>query len=154
MPTLRTYLVIVDNTPESRVAMRYAALRASHVQAHVTLLFAIPATEFMQWGGVQEIIQAEAEAAAEALLASIADELFALSGERPSIIVRQGVTTDLIMATVAADPSIHALVLGAAPKGTPGPLVDFFAGERAGQLPCLVMIVPGGVGDDRLAELT
>ncbi len=154
MPTLRTYLVIVDNTPESRVAMRYAALRASHVQARVTLLHAIPATEFMQWGGVQEIIQAEAEAAAEALLANIADELFALSGERPSIIVRQGVTTDLIMATVAADPSIHALVLGAAPKGTPGPLVDFFAGERAGQLPCLVMIVPGGVGDDRLAELT
>lgn len=151
---IRAYLVVVDDSPESRLAMRYAALRAVRVGARVTLLHVLAASEFMQWGGVQELIEAEATAAAEALLAGVADELVALTGQRPSVIVRQGEATVAIMEIVTADPSIHALVLGAAPRGAPGPLVDFFAGERAGQLPCLVMIVPGGLSAERLADLT
>lgn len=154
MDNARTYLVVVDDTPESRVAMRYAALRAAHVDARVTLLHTMPVTEFIQWGGVQDLIEAEAKATAEALLAGVADELFALSGQRPGMIVRQGEATVAVLETVAADPSIRALVLGAAIKGAPGPLVSFFAGERAGALPCLVMIVPGGLDDARMADLT
>lgn len=150
----RTYLVVVDNTPESRVAMRFAALRASHVGARVCLLHTMPPTEFIQWGGVQELIEAETKDKAEALLAGVADELFALSGQRPGMIVRQGEATTAVLETVTADPSIKALVLGAAQKGAPGPLVSFFAGERAGALPCLVMIVPGGLDDLRLSDLT
>lgn len=153
MADVRTFLVVVDDTPESRVAMRYAALRAAHVDARVILLHTTPATEFMEWGGVQELIEAEAGAKAEALLASVADELMTLSGQRPGIIVRTGEATAAVLAVVAADPSIRALVLGAAPGGAPGPLISFFAGERAGALPCLVMIVPGGLDDARLAEL-
>ena len=154
MEAVRTFLVVVDDTPESRVAMRYAALRAAHVDARVTLLHAIPLTEFIQWGGVQDLIEADAKAKAEALLAGVADELVALSGQRPGMIVRQGEATAIVLETIAADPSIRALVLGAASKGAPGPLVAFFAGESAGTLPCLVMIVPGGLDDVRLAELT
>lgn len=149
----RTFLVVVDDTPESRVAMRFAALRAAHVDAHVTLLHTMPVTEFMQWGGVQELIEAEAKANAEALLAGIAEELFVLSGQRPGMIVRQGEPIAAVLETVAADLSIRALVLGAAVKGAPGPLVAFFAGERAGTLPCLVMIVPGGLDEARLTDL-
>ena len=154
MVGVRSYLVVVDDTPESRVAMRYAALRAAHVDARVILLHPMPATEFMQWGGVQDLIEAEAKVKAEALLASVAEELFALSGQRPGTIVREGAATTVVLDTVAADPTIAALVLGAASKGAPGPLVAFFAGERAGALPCLVMIVPGGLDESRLAALT
>ena len=154
MNAVGTYLVVVDDTPESRVAMRYAALRAARVAARVTLLHTMPVTDFMQWGGVQELIEAEAKETAEALLTSVADELFTLSGQRPGMIVRQGEATAAVLETVAADPSIRALVLGAAPKGAPGPLVSFFAGERAGALPCLVIIVPGSLDDARLADLT
>lgn len=149
-----TYLVVVDDTPESRVAMRYAALRASHVGARVTLLHVLPPAEFMQWGGVQDLIEAEADESAAALLAGVADELARASGRSPGTIVRRGETIAVILETVAADPSIRALVLGAAVRGAPGPLVSFFAGERAGTLSCLVMIVPGGLDDARLAELT
>lgn len=134
--------------------MRFAALRAAHVGARVTLLHTMPATEFIQWGGVQDLIEAEAKDKADTLLASVADELFVLSGQRPGMIVRQGEATASVLETVTADPSIKALVLGAAQKGTPGPLVSFFAGEHAGTLPCLVMIVPGGLDDARLADLT
>ncbi len=133
--------------------MRFAALRAAHVDANVTLLHAMPATEFMAWGGVQDLIEAESKAKAEALLTAVADELFVLSGRRPGMIVREGEATAVVLETVAADPSIRALVLGAAPGGVPGPLVTFFAGERAGALSCLVIIVPGGLDDARLAAL-
>ncbi len=154
MTDARTFLVVVDDTPESRVAMRFAALRAGHVGAQVTLLHALPPTEFMAWGGVQDLIADEARTKADALLAAVADELFALSGIRPGMIVCEGEATVAVLATVAADPSIRALVLGAAVGGAPGPLVSFFAGEHAGALPCLVMIVPGGLDDARLTELT
>ncbi len=153
MAAVSSFLVVVDQTAESRVAMRFAALRAAHVGARVILLHALPPTEFMQWGGVQELIEAETKAAADALLASVADELFALSGQRPGMIVRTGEATAAVMETVAADASIRAIVLGAARGAVPGPLVTFFTGERAGTLPCLVIIVPGSLGDDRLAEL-
>ena len=148
-----SFLVVVDATPESRVAMRFAALRAAHVGGRVTLLHTMPPTEFMEWGGVQDLIEAETRAKAEALLTAVADELLALSGQRPGIIVRTGEATSAVLETIAGDASIRALVLGAAPGSAPGPLVSFFAGERAGSLPCLVIIVPGGVDDARLADL-
>ena len=153
MAVAPTFLVVVDETPESRVAMRFAALRAAHVGGRVTLLHAMPAPEFMAWGGVQDLIAAEATAKADALLAATADELFVLTGERPGMIVREGEPTAAVLEIVAADASIRALVLGAAPGGAPGPLVSFFAGERAGALSCLVIIVPGSLNDARLAEL-
>lgn len=148
-----TYLVVVDDTPESRIALRYAALRAAHVGAGLTLLHVLTPTEFMQWGGVQAAIESEALAAADALLGSIAVQCEAWTGVRPSVIVRNGETAASVMEVVAADPSIRALVLGAAVRGTPGPLVTFFSGERAGTLPCVVMIVPGGLDDARVEAL-
>ncbi|WP_419816458.1 universal stress protein [Glacieibacterium sp.] len=151
--TSATYLVVVDDTPESRVALRYAALRAAHVGAQLTLLHVMRPTEFMQWGGVQAAIEAEAQSSADTLLSGIAAQCVAWTGERPTLVVRTGEATDAVMEMVAADPSIRALVLGAAVKGAPGPLVSYFAGERAGTLPCLVMIVPGGLDDARVDAL-
>ena len=148
-----TYLVVVDDTPESRVALRYATLRASHVGARVTLLHVIPPTEFMAFGGVQATIEAETQAVADALLSGIAAQCEAWTGARPSLIVRRGTATAAVLDVLAGDGAIRALVLGAAVKGAPGPLVAFFAGERAGTLPCLVMIVPGGLDEGRLAAL-
>ena len=148
-----SYLVVVDDTPESRIALRWAALRASHVAARLTLLHAIPRTEFMAFGGVQATLEAEALTKADTLLAGIAAQCEAWTGARPGVVVRNGDAKDLVIETIAADSSIRALVLGAAVKGAPGPLVSYFAGERAGTLPCLVMIVPGGLDEARLDAL-
>ncbi len=148
-----SYLVVVDGTPEGRVALRWAALRAAHVDARLTLLHTIPKTEFMAFGGVQATLEAEAHAAADTLLSGIAAQCEAWTGQRPGVVVRSGEASAAVLETVAADPSIRALVLGAAVKGAPGPLVTFFAGERAGSLPCLVMIVPGGLDEARLDAL-
>ena len=78
--SVRTYLVVVDATPESRVALRYAALRARSVGGRVILLHVMPATEFMQWGGVQAAIEAEAAENAQALLAGKTNVVAASDG--------------------------------------------------------------------------
>jgi len=49
---------------------------------------------------------------------------------------------------------VAALVLGAAPAGSPGPLVAHFTGNDAGKLPCPVMIIPGSLTDQRLEQLS
>jgi nucleotide-binding universal stress UspA family protein len=149
----RSYLVVVDDTPESRVALRFAALRASHNAGHVALLHVIPPTDFIQWGGVQDVMEAEAQAKAEALLSEVAESVFAETGIRPSITVRSGKPAEEVMKAIEADPSLHMLVLGAASKGAPGPLVAFFSGEAVGRLPCPVVIVPGGLDDAAIERL-
>ncbi len=154
MDTAQTFLVVIDGTDESRVALRYATLRAAHVRARVSLLHIVPPQEFMQWGGVQEAMEAEALAEAETLLAGIAQEAAAIGGVRPDFVVKRGEAGPVILDHVAGDPSIRALVLAAAAKGAPGPLVSFFSGERAGTMPCIVMIVPGGLEAERLESLT
>ena len=149
-----TYLVVIDQSAESRVALRFAALRAGHVGARLALVNVVEPPEFMQWGGVQEAMAAEAEAEAEALLAALADEAETLAGVRPVTIILKGDAAPAIFDHVRGDATVRALVLGAAPRGAPGPLISFFAGERAGQLPCVVIIVPGGLDADRLESLT
>jgi nucleotide-binding universal stress UspA family protein len=149
----RSYLVVVDDTPESRLALRFAAKRAARNAGQVSILNVIPPTDFIQWGGVQDVIEAEAQEKAEALLAEVADAVLAETGIRPSIHVRSGKPVEEVRAAMDADPDLHLLVLGAASKGAPGPLVDFFSGESAGELPCPVLIVPGGLDEAALERL-
>lgn len=154
MDTAPTYLVAVDESAESRVALRFAAMRAGHVGARVAMIHVIRPPEFMQWGAVQEAMAAEAQIEADTMLAGLADEAETLSGVRPRAIVLKGDAAPMIFEHVLADPTVRALVLGAAPKGAPGPLVSYFTAERAGQLPCVVIIVPGGLDPERLESLT
>lgn len=149
----RSYLVVVDDTPESRLALRFAARRAAKNDGHVSLLHVIPPTDFIQWGGVQDVIEAEAQEKAEALLNAIVEEVMAETGVRPSISVRHGKPAEEVLKAVRGDTELQMLVLGAASSGAPGPLVAFFSGEAAGQLPCPVLIVPGGLDQDALDRL-
>lgn len=154
MTTAPTYLVVIDTSAEARVALRFAALRAAHVGARLALVHVVKPPEFMHFGGVEAAMRAEALAEAEALLDAVATEAEALAGARPATLVLEGETAPTILAHVKADPSIRALVLAAAAKGAPGPLISFFTGERAGQLPCVVILVPGGLDPERLESLT
>lgn len=149
-----TFLVVVDETPECAKALRFAALRAQHTGARVMILHVLKPTQFLQWGGAQQDIEQEADQQGQALLASKAAETEALTGQRPETRLLRGRAGEAVLDVVMEDRSIRALVLAAAAKGRPGPLVDFFAGERAGSLPCMVMIVPGGISDGDLDRLT
>ncbi|MBV7256305.1 universal stress protein [Pacificimonas sp. WHA3] len=148
------YLLVVDDSEESARALRYAAGRAKSINGSMTLLHVIAPPEFLQWGGVQEMIAEEAQEEAESVLARAADEVIALSGIRPSLLIRKGKLTDEVTEALAADPGLSALVLGAAAKGAPGTLVQYFSGERAGALPAVIIIVPGALDIAAIDRLT
>ena len=150
--TMPNYLVVVDDTDESALAMRYAALRAKMTGGNIMLAHVVHKPEFLLSGGLQDMIAAEAQEAAEALLSRKADEVMALSGQRAALIIREGKAVDEV-SQMLTDNNVHALILGAAAKGAPGPLVSHFSGERSGHLPCVVVIVPGGLDPDAIDRL-
>ncbi len=151
---MRTYLVVIDDTPESGIALRFAARRAMKTGGGVEILSLTEPPEFMAFGGVQATIEEEARLHAEGLVAAAAGQLLQESGLRPAITVRAGEGPRVIRELLAADPNIAALVLGASASGAPGPLVTHFAGADAGALPVPVMIVPGSLTPEAIDRLS
>lgn len=149
-----SFLVVVDGTPESHRALRYASLRALNTGGKVKLLYVLKPAQFQQWGAVQQALEDEAEEMAREALAKEAAAVEALMGRAPEIRIRKGDPATEVFAELQEDRSIRGLVLAAAARDRPGPLVTFFSGEKAGSLPCLVMIVPGGIDDAELDRLT
>lgn len=150
---MRVYLVIIDETEEARVAMRFAARRASKTGGAVHILALVPKQAFNAFGGVQATIEEEARDRAEVLATSAAGEMFSESGKMPQIAVRMGDAKAVIIDYLAEHPEVAALVLGAAKEGNPGPLVTHFSAS-AGGLPCPVFIVPGRLSEDEIDRLS
>jgi nucleotide-binding universal stress UspA family protein len=151
---MRTYLVVIDDSPEATLALRFAARRAARTNGHVIVLTIIPPTDFLAFGGVQATIEAEAREHAEELVAAGADAVASEAGITPTIMVHQGQPADVVHTLLDERPEVSALVLGAAASGPPGPLVAHFTGADCGTLPCPVMIVPGGMDVERLEALS
>ena len=151
---MRIYLVIMDETPESRVALRFASRRAAKTAGAVHIIALVPKQDFVAFGGVQATIEAEAKSRAEVLVMAAAGSLLAESGRMPTISVRVGEGAKVVQEYLVDHPDIAALVLGAAAEGNPGPLISHFAGTRSGQLPCPLMIVPGGLTEDQIDALS
>ena len=142
---MRVYLVVIDDSAEAEIALRFAAGRAAKTGGGLEIVTILPPQEFIAFGSVQATIEEEARAHAEGVVAAAAGALFAESGARPGITVREGDAPQVIRAMLAENPDIAALVLGAAASGAPGALVSHFAGADAGTLPVPVMIVPGSL---------
>ncbi|WP_428248860.1 universal stress protein [Ferrovibrio sp.] len=148
------FLVVVDDTAESRVALRYATRRARNVQSGVVLLRVVEPVDFNQWAGVAEIMRQEAYEAAEVLLRKLAEEVNLESGLLPEVSIREGKAKDELLRLVEEDPAIRMLVLAAAPGNEPGPLVTALAGQMAGNLSFPITIVPGNLTDDQIDRIT
>jgi nucleotide-binding universal stress UspA family protein len=153
--TSRVMLVVIDESAEHQVALRFACLRASHTGGRVAMLYVIEPTDSQQWGAVEELMREEKRAEAEAVIKTLSEKVFEWSGTMPILFLREGKVRDELLKLIEEEPSISILVLGAAsgPQG-PGPLVTHLAGKVAGRLRIPVTIVPGGLTDSQLASLT
>lgn len=148
----RKFLVVVDKTPECRVAIRFATRRAQHTGGRVTLLCVTEPGEFQQWRGVEEIMREEARQEAEGLIYAAAKAVNELSGILPELVIAHGRATECLLELIRSDRDISILVLAASTaKEGPGPLVSLFAGP--GQHPIPVTIVPGALTDDEIDAL-
>jgi hypothetical protein len=147
----RKFLVIVDKTPEHKVALRFATRRAQHTGGRVTLMCPAQLPDFQQWRGVEEIMRDEAHAEAESMLYEAAKTVNELSGILPELVIPYGLATECVFQLLKADKAISILVLasGTAKEG-PGPLVAMFATAVQG-IP--VTIVPGNFTDEQVDTL-
>ena len=150
----RTYLVVIDDSAEASVALRFAARRAAKTNGRIEVLGIVEAQDFVQFGGVQAAIEEEQRLRIEGVVSAAIGEILDESGLEANIILRSGEAVKAVRDYVAGRDEVAALVLGAAPSGSPGPLVANFAGTDAGLLPCPVMIIPGSLSDDRLEQLS
>jgi len=150
----RTYLVVVDDSAESRVALRFAARRAAKTSGRVEVLGIVEPQDFVQFGGVQAAIEEEQRHRIEGVVSSAIGEILDESGIDANIIMRQGEVVKTVRDYLAGREDVAALVLGAAPSGSPGPLVANFTGNDAGMLPSPVMIIPGSLTDEQLERLS
>ena len=142
----RVFLVVVDDTPELKVALRYACVRARKTGGRVALLNVIEPTDLQEWAGVNALMREEARQEAEQLLQKMAADVQKLSGGMPILFVREGVRRDELLKLINEEPTISILVLGAStsPRG-PGPLVSALTSKFVGRLRVPVTIVPGNL---------
>jgi nucleotide-binding universal stress UspA family protein len=149
------FLVVVDDTPEARVALRYASFRARNVGGGVMLFRAIAPADSQHFLAVEEIMAQEAIEVGQTLLSDLAAQVTADSGIVPELAIREGHTLNELLALIGSDPDIRILVLAAAPGNQgPGPLVSALAGQMSGGLRIPITVVPGSLTDAQIEELT
>lgn len=148
---LRKLVVVVDGSPESQVAIRFAAARAVHITGGGLILFhCIRPGEFQHWMAVADRMREEAFEEAEELLAGVAQQLNDYCGVVPETVVVEGDPKEEIVKYIDGQDDIFGLVLGAGDDGGPGPLVDYFTGTAIGHLSCPVFLIPGHMTYDQV----
>src|SRR3982751_2554440 len=150
----RTYLVVIDDSAEARVALRFAARRAAKTNGRIEVLAIVEPQDFVQFGGVQAAIEEGQRLRSEGVVSSAVGEILDEAGVEAKIIVQHGEPVRTVRDYIGTRQEIAALVLGAAPGGSPGPLVADFTGTDAGKLPVPVMLIPGSLSDERLEQLS
>ncbi|MEO8558496.1 MAG: universal stress protein [Rhodospirillales bacterium] len=154
-PSERTFLVVVDDSPELMVALRYASRRAKRTGGKVAMLYVIDPIEPQQWAAVGDLMKQEAREQAEEVVHRFSELVVALTGILPTTIVREGNRRDELLKLVTEDPGISVLVLAAAtgPEG-PGPLVSALASKYASTLRVPLTIVPGNLTEAQIDAIS
>ena len=147
------FLVIVDDSDELGVAVRFAAMRAKNTNGGVILLNIIEQFDPQQWQSIEEIILQEARDKAQEKLQKWSKVINDLTGIVPELIVKEGIASDQIVEILKLDQAIRFLVLAAADSDQPGPLVSFLAGQKSGKLPVPLVIIPQGLSDEIIDDL-
>ena len=147
------FLVIVDDSKELNVAIRFAAKRAQSTKGGVILLNVIEQFDPQQWQSIEDIILQEARDKAQEKLQKWSKVINDLTDIVPELMVKEGVTSEKIIETLEEDNAIRFLVLAAAEADQPGPLVSLLAGQKSGKLPVPIVIIPQGLSDDVIDDL-
>lgn len=149
------FLVVVDDTPECRTALRFASRRARRTGGGVVLLRVIEPADFQHWAAVEKLMREEAREEAEKLLTQLASQVNESAGIMPEYTIREGHPAEQILALIEEDKSIRILVLGASPdKEGPGPLVSRLAGQMSGSMRVPITLVPGSLTSEEIDEVT
>lgn len=152
---VRIFLVVVDDSPELKVALRYACLRARNTGGRVALLYVTEPVAMDSLMSFDRMLRDEQRAEAEQKLQRLAREVNGLAGTLPCLIIREGERGEALLALLDSDENISVLVLGAGTgKAGPGPLITFLTNRAVSRLHIPLTIVPGGMTDAELEAIT
>lgn len=149
------YLVVVDETPEFEIALRYAARIAENRRGHVALLQIIDVEYFQDWGNVEAMVRKELREKAEKQIWEAARQVHELTGQFSALYVAEGEAKSAVIDTINKDGSLVQLVLagGVGAKG-PGPLINYLISKGLGELQVPAVIVPGNLDTTRIDAIT
>ncbi|MCX7371870.1 MAG: universal stress protein [Alphaproteobacteria bacterium] len=151
----RVFLVVVDDSPERAVALKYAALRAKKSGGRVALLRVLEPADQTEWAGIGALMAEERRAEAEQLLNGLAAQVNEITGGLPILLIREGDAREELLKLLAEDPRMSILVLAAAPGNSgPGPLISALTGRYATRLRVPLTVVPANLSEQELDRVT
>jgi nucleotide-binding universal stress UspA family protein len=151
----RVFLVVVDETEEMRVALRFACRRARRTGGRVALLHVMEPGDPQPFRQVEELMQAERRADAEALITTLSADVVEWSGQLPVVHLRDGYRAEQLLKLIEEEPGISILVLAAGTGSEgPGPLISQLVGRLSGRIRVPITVVSGGLTDEQIDLLT
>lgn len=151
----RVFLLVVDQSPELRVALRFACRRAKATGGRIALLYVTEPADSSEWIAVGDLMREERRQEAEQRLQELSAVVQRLTGDMPMLYLREGDVSAELLKLLDEEPTISILMLGAdsGPKG-PGPLVTNLTARYSGKLRVPMTIVPGSLTDAQVDAIT
>lgn len=149
------YMVCVDGSPASRIALRFACKKAAKRGGVVDMLHVIPPADMQNMFGVLEKAREEQRKAAEELTAELCASAVAYSGLTPRIIMREGKAGEEVLNAVMEDSKVDMIILGVSAEHKSGDrLIQWLSGKLGDKLLVPMLLVPGNLTDLQIEELS
>ncbi|EJF74200.1 universal stress protein [Bartonella birtlesii] len=149
----RKILVIIDETPECRRAVAFAAQHAKNTNRTLILLCVVDSIEFQHFLGVNNIMRTESTQSAHKVLGEIANDVRTTHDLETEIVMREGKTIDEIAKLIDEDKEIALIVLAASEHAEgPGPLIQLI-GNRGTAFSIPVTVIPSNLADEDIESI-
>ncbi|MBB5073993.1 nucleotide-binding universal stress UspA family protein [Bartonella callosciuri] len=146
-------LVIIDETPECRRAVAFAAKYAQNTNRTLVLFSVVDSIEFQHFLGVNDVMRTESTQSAHQVLGKIAGAVRATHALETEMIVREGKKIDEISKLIDEDKEIALIVLAASGHTDgPGPLIQLI-GNRETAFSIPVTIIPSNLADEDIESI-
>lgn len=148
------YLVCVNDTEHSRIALKFACARAKKRGSRVDILHVVEPVDFEGFGAIANKMHEENRAKAEAFLEKMADEVKEMSGVTPTLVLKEGNVEGAILSAVQDDIELNMLIVGASPtRGGRHMHITTLVKELGDKLMIPLVLVPGNLTDQQIEEL-
>ena len=149
------YLVCIEGSEASRVALHYACKKAIKRGGSVEMLHVVAPEDMQNMFGVAEKMRLERRQEAEIMAKSLSESAFQYAGVTPTVQIREGRPGEEIINAALADTDVNMLVLGASPESAKrGSLIQWLAGKLGDRLLVPIMLVPGNLTDLQIDEMS
>ena len=149
------FLVLVDDSEEMLVALKFACLRANSIGGKVTLAHIVePSSGGENWLSISSIAQQEGLKDAKSLLKQHVENVEKITGITPDTIIRKGTVAEEFINMINEEKTISIAVLAAsANSSNPGPVINSLMSKGIGSFHVPITIVPGSITDSELESI-